>query len=210
MKILNFFKNYWYYYKVYVLIGIIVLGAAGFVIYEKASYKKPDMIIDCISDNVLFSPGDTDLICRDIENSENIKDINNDKTIKVAFNTYSAGASDNSLGADGGSAFEIVNIKMAVGNSAIIIADRDVLKRYDRYDIFTDLSDIAQKLNIPEEDRLYSSKGVLAGIRFDNRGIMKKHNLSGSEVFLTLRMPMESVDKKMTEQAPYVAEYMLR
>ena len=209
-KIIYFFKNYWYYYKIYAIIAAFVLFAAGITIYEKVTYEKPDMIIDCISDNLYLSPENIEAICVDIENSGCLEDINGDENVKVSLSAYSAGASDTTVGTDGGSAYELMEIKMAVGNSAIIVADKKVIERYEKYNIYKDISEIAEKLSVPGEDVLHSSNGTLIGIRVDNRGILNKLGLSGKEVFLTLRVPMDSTDDKMIEQAPAVAEYMLK
>ncbi len=209
-KIINFFKNYWYYYKTPAIVVAFILFLIGFIAYERLSFVKPDMIIDCISDNVYFTSNDIENICTNIENSGALQDINGDEKKKTVFNTYTASASQTSIGTEGGSTIELVGVKMAMGDSAIIVADRKVLEKYEKYNIYQDLSEIANKLYVPEEDRLYSSEGVLVGIRMDNRGIMKKLGIGHKEVFLTLRVSMESVDVEMAEQAPYVAEYMLK
>ncbi len=209
-KIKYFFKNYWYYYKFYAIGAAFILLLIGFTVYEKVTYVKPDMIIDCISDNMYLSPDNIEAICDYIESSGSLKDINGDENVKVSFGTYSAGATDTAVGIDGGSAYEMAEIKMAVGNSAIIIADKAVIERYEKYNIYKDISAIAKKLDVPQEDRLYSSKGALIGIRFDNRGIMKRLGVSGKEIFLSLRISMDSTDEEMIEQAPSVAEYILK
>ena len=209
-KIIYFFKNYWYYYKIYAIIAAFVLFAAGITIYEKVTYEKPDMIIDCLSDNLFLTSDTITAICEDIENSGCLEDINGDEKVKVSLSAYSAGASDTTVGTDGGSAYELMEIKMAVGNSAIIVADKKVLERYEKYNIYQDISDIAQKLGISEEDLYYSSEGAPVGVRLDNRDVFKKQGISCEDVFLAIRVQMDSVDEEMIEQAPAVAEYMLK
>ena len=87
---------------------------------------------------------------------------------------------------------------------------KKVIEKYEVYGIFKDLSEMADRLSIPEEDRIYYKDGTLVGIRIDNRGIIKRLGIPGKDVFLTLRIPMESTDEEMMDQAPNVAEYMLK
>ena len=209
-KIIKFFKNYWYYYKTPAIIVAFILLLTGVFVCERLSFVKPDMIIDCISDNLYLSPENIDAICEDIENSGSLKDIDEDEKVKVSLSPYSAGAADTTVGTGGGSAYELMGLRMAVGESAIIIADKKVIEKYEVYGIFKDLSEMADRLSIPEEDRIYYKDGTLVGIRIDNRGIIKRLGIPGKDVFLTLRIPTESTDEEMVEQAPNVAEYMLK
>ena len=209
-KIIYFFKNYWYYYKGFAIVAAFILFAVGFTVYERVTYVKPDMIIDCISDSLYLSLDNIEKICEDIEKSGALSDINGDEKIKTSLSTYSAGQSDTTVGTDGGSAYEIMEIKMAIGNSALIIADKKVLERYEKYNIYQDISDIAQKLGISEEDLYYSSEGAPVGVRLDNRDVFKKYGISSEDVFLAIRVQMDSVDEEMIEQAPNVAEYILK
>ena len=203
-------ENFWFYYKVHVIVAIAVAIVAGITIYDKISYVEPDFFIDCFTDGTYIAYDTAEEMGKEIAQEEFFIDINNDGNKRVNINVFSAGAEDKTTGMQGGSAYELMDLKMAVGNSAIVFADKSVLKRYENKGILKDISFIAEKAGMSGDDVYVSADGTLVGIKIDNTEFLKKHKVSGKDLYMALRVAVPTVDKEMTDLAPSVAEYILK
>ena len=173
-------ENFWYYYKIHVIVGICIAIVAGVTIYDKITYIEDDFLIDCFTDNTYINYDVAEAMAEEIANDEFFDDLNGDGHKKMSISVFSAGADDKTTGMQGGSAYELMNVKMAVGNAAMIFADKSVLKRFEKQGIFQDLGPISQSLGMSDENLYILPDGSVAGIKLDSAYIHLGKSLNGS------------------------------
>ncbi len=207
-------ENYWYYYKWHTIVGIIAALVIAYTIYDKVTYVKPDFEIDAVTD-CGFSYNSADTVENNLVSSGALDDINGDGKIKASVSYYTAGYSDEASKQADPSMMQIVQLRMAVGESPIILTDAAVTKVYEDQGVFTDITDLADRLGIADEKRLMSKDGKVIGINVAESTAFADTGIQTGELYLTLRAPTNDMKKnkaamKEFDNAEKIAEYLIK
>lgn len=207
-------ENYWYYYKWHTIVGIVALLVIVYTVYDKVTYIKPDFEIDAVTD-CGFSYNSADTIANSLASSGALDDINGDGKIKASVSYYTAGYSGEASKQADPSMMQIVQLRMAVGESPIILTDSTVAKVYEDQGVFADITDLADRLGIANEDRLASKDGKVIGINIAESAAFADTGIQTGELYLTLRNPTNDIKKnkkamKEFENAEKIAEYLIK
>ena len=206
-------ENFWYYYKWHVIVGIIAVTVAATSIYNAVTKIETDFTIDCIIDSGIDYAA-TGAMAAELEKSGVISDNNGDGNIKANVLHYQNGRDTSNLSTDG-SMSEAVQLRMGIGDAAIMVTEPYILDLYEKFDIFHDLTAIADEMNIPEENRYMSSdKSKVIAIDMKNSEFLKSLDLSPTDCYLAVRVlyrDWEDDEEKINqfENAQLVAKYML-
>lgn len=189
--------NFWYYYKWHVIIGIFVAVVLFFTIHDAVTNVDPDITIDCIMDSGI-SYMHTEALESDLEANAGINDNNGDENIKCTIAMAQTGRDPSTASADG-SMMQVVQLRMAVGESTIIITEPYILDLYQEHEIFGDMTAIADEMNIPEEKRYMSpDNSKVIAINIDDSEFLKKQGISSTDCFVSLRVL--NLDQQNNEQ----------
>lgn len=90
-------KTWWYYYKGYVIVGILILCGASLTVWEKVTAKKPDLSAVVITDPVL-SKEETNLLKDQL--SRILWDFNGDGEVLLEEHAYGKNPAQAVLGAE--------------------------------------------------------------------------------------------------------------
>ena len=175
----------WYYYKGYVAIVLVVVLAIGYTVFNKVTEVKDDFLIECISD-IGFDYDAAYTLADSLEQSGAVPDINGDGNVQVNVATYQTGLSGNK-NIDPQIA-QVAQLRMAVGEGAIIIADKKVFEVYDRYEMFKDISSIADELGIDESKVVKSSDGKVVGIGITDSKWLAESGVKYDGLYAALRV----------------------
>lgn len=206
--------NFWFYYKWHVIVGIFVVIIASVTIYDAVTKIHPDLIIDCVTDSNI-SHSHTPFITDDLEASGFVKDNNDDGNIAVQMTHTQTGRDPSTVSADG-SMMQVVQLRMAVGESSLIITEPYILELYDAHEIFYDLTEIADKMGIPRERRHMSEDGSkVTAINIDNTEFLSKLNIPTKDCFVAVRVlnlnQQDDEEKiKQFENAKEIMEYIAK
>lgn len=207
-------ENYWYYYKWHTIIGIIAALVIAYTVYDKVTYVKPDFEIDAVTD-CGFTYNSADMVENSLASSGTLDDINGDGKVKASVSYYTAGYSDEASKQADPSMMQIVQLRMAVGESPIILTDAAVVKVFDDQGVFMDITDLTDRLGIAQENRLISKDGAVIGINVAESTVFADTGIQTGELYLTLRNPTNDMKKnekamKQFDSAERIAEYLIR
>ncbi len=202
----------WYYYKGYVAIGIIVALAIGYTVFNKATEIKNDILIECISD-IGFDYDAAYTLANSLEQSGAVPDTNGDGNVKVTVSTYQTGLSG--IQKIDPQIAQVAQLRMAVGEGAIIIADKKVFEVYDSYNMFKDISPIANLFGIDKSKVVTSSDGKIIGIDITNSKWLADNGVKCNGLYAALRVINEdnASDKRLAAQfdaAQDILKYIVR
>ncbi len=201
-------SDIWYYYKGYVAIGLIVVLAIGYTVFNKVTEVKDDFLIECISD-IGFDYDAAYTLADSLEQSGAVPDINGDGNVRVNVATYQTGLSGNK-NIDPQIA-QVAQLRMAVGEGAIIIADKKVFEVYDRYEMFKDILSIADEFGIDESKIVKSSDGKVVGIGITDSKWLADDGVKYDGLYAALRvMNADNADDKSLAAQFAAAEDILK
>lgn len=206
-------ENFWYYYKWHVIVGIVAVIVAATSIYDAVTKTEPDLTIDCIIDSGIDYTYSGAMAAK-LEKSGVVADNNGDGHKSVNVQYYQTGRDTSNLSADG-SMTEAVQLRMGVGESAVIVTEPYILDLYGKFDIFYDMTAIADEMNISEQNRYKSADGTkVIAIDLKESKFLKDLGISADDCYICIRVIYE--DQKddqekinQFENAQLVAKYML-
>lgn len=204
------FSDWWYYYKIHVIVALVIVLGIGYSIYMDVTQQKIDMHIDCITD-MCFSSVQCNQLQNDLTQSDVIPDVDGDGAGIAQISSYIIGM-NNKQDVDAQN-IEVAQIRMTLGQSPIVITDKEVIKAYEHFEMFEDITNIAN--NVDAQDVIKDKQGNVIAVSLDNSEWLKKNNINIKGLYLTLRIP--SADITMDEQlikefenAKKVAEYIIK
>ena len=89
-------QNFWFYYKKHLLVGLAVLGVAGYLAFQSAATPEPDYHIGLVR-SIPFS--DAELHALEARFTAAAEDVNGDGEVLVQIHTYYVDLADDSLNA---------------------------------------------------------------------------------------------------------------
>ena len=206
--------NFWFYYKWHVIIGFIATIILIVTIHDAVTRVEPDISIDCILDAGI-TYGNTEILASDLEASGTVNDNNDDGKIKCQFTLAQTGRDPSAASADG-SMMQVVQLRMAVGESSLIMTEPYILDLYEDYEIFGDLTAIADEMNIPEDRRYMSSdKTKVNAIKIDDAEFLSKNGIKTKDCYVSLRILNINQEKdkeknKQFENAKNIIKYIIK
>lgn len=207
-------ENFWYYYKWHVIIGIFVFIVAATTIYDAVTRVDADISIDCILDHGINSQSAYEMEYI-LSTNAPVADNNGDGKIKLSVSHCETGRSQSSISA-GGSVVEAVQLKMAVGDSSIIITEPNIVELYESFEIYHDLTDIADEMNIPDDRRYMSFDGTkVIAISMEGTRLASDLGIDAKDCYLFVRVIYNDHKADQTkinqfENAKDLAKYMLK
>ena len=202
------FSDWWYYYKWYVIGACFVLAAIVITLYINSNKTGTDMYIECASDNCL-TVEQARAVAKTLNDSGVIDDVDGDGMGLCKLNTYQTGMN----GKNDAKNAEATQLKMLVGEAAIVFTDENVIKGYENQKTFKNISYLAEKF--PERKVITNESGDVVGICIDDCELFRQNNIRTNGMYLTMRNIPGDLKKdkklvKMFENADKVAEYILK
>lgn len=205
-------SDIWYYYKGYIAVGIVIVFAIAYTLYNGATSVKSDFLIECISD-IGFDYDAAYSLADGLSLSGAVPDLNDDGKCVADLKTYQTGLSGNQ-NIDPQMA-QITQLRMAVGEGAIIISDKKVFEVYDSYQMFKDISAIADEYGFDDNSVVKSSDGKVVGISITNSQWLKQNNIKCDGLYAALRVmnadnSNNQTLKKQFDSAEDILKYIIK
>ena len=110
---------------------------------------------------------------------------------------------------------QITQLRMAVGEGAIIISDKKVFEVYDSYQMFKDISAIADEYGFDDNSVVKSSDGKVVGISITNSQWLKQNNIKCDGLYAALRVmnadnSNNQTLKKQFDSAEDILKYIIK
>lgn len=180
-------KNFWYYYKWHIIIGIVVTFFIAYIASDMITNVNPDLSIDIIMDSG-FTYDVAEDVTRDLETNGVAKDNNGDGKIKSEVTIMQTGSDPSDMSGDT-SMMEIVQLRMTVGEASVIITEPYILDLYGKHDVFEDLTAIADEMNIPLHKRYMSEDGKkVVAINIDGCEFLSRKNIEAKDCYIAHRV----------------------
>ncbi len=204
-------EHYWFYYKWHTVIALLAALLIGYSVYSAVTQTKYDLYIDMMCKDISFDIAEN--IGRALEKSDAVKDINGDgekhvNTALVAFS--SAGDSSQDI-----QQMQVVQVRMLVGESTVLFVGNDFLDSYTEQGVFADITEIADRCNIPDEARFKDNSGATVAVRLKGNKLMFDSGTPAEDSYIAMRNISNEHKKdkdkvKEYEIAPGVIEYILK
>ncbi len=133
-------KNFWYYYRIHVIVGIIAIIVLGFTIHDCATRIDPDISADYIG-RLSFSDDKIEAFKQYF--AAMIKDADGKSGCNVGFVQHTV--VDTEKGGDAQMAMAIsqaIMIEMSVGESYLYFIGDEYIKQFEDAEILCDVSDL--------------------------------------------------------------------
>ncbi len=187
----EFWKNYWFYYRVHTIVGIIVILLVISTIVGIVTRVNPDIILLHIGTGVF--PEDQNV---QVESylSEKTPDLNEDGRQVADFQTLLFNEE-----VDPQMAFASMtkaDLEFAGGEFTIALVDESIAQRYINMEVFQDLSNYVEKLGLKPEQLQYSEDGsqpLLVNI-MDTR-LVQESGYQGPDLYMGLRIIPRDMEK---------------
>ena len=190
----EFWRNYWFYYRVHTIVGVIVALLIVGTIVSVVTRVNPDIYMMHIGSG-LFP--EEQLSQLETYVSEKTPDLNEDGTQVASFQTLLFNEE-----LDPQMAYATMtkaDLEFAGGDSTLILVDETIMQRYIDMEVFQDLTSYVQQNGIAAEKIIYSEDGsrpVLVNI-MDTR-LVAESGYQGPDLYLALRViPNDLANKKM-------------
>lgn len=194
----KWWENVWYYYKGFIIGGIIALAFIVFFLVECAMNVTADFTVTYIGG--LDAMGQIQAYQLEDEFSAITDDIDGDGHKKASFNvTYL----DKSAANDGMSAmFNSADIELAGGDSVVLLFDEEFLERYAEYG-FEDLSKYVEEFNVDESLLKRYDDGRVYAIQMSANPVFTKlEDIDTTKLYLTVR-PLRPNEKGKWQKKNY-------
>ena len=203
-------SDIWYYYKIHFFVAMAIIIAIVYTVYSTVTKVEPDFTIDCFSDTGITYEM-TDKLEELINSSGTVADVDGDEAVVTGVSSFPTGLSSPNGDPN---YIQVIQLRMAVGESPIIMAEPRVFEMYDASGVFMDITHIADECNIPDQDRLIFDGKVL-GIRVDNSKLFANNGFTSTDLFISLRTPTYDIQKnealmKAFGYAEDVAKYIIK
>lgn len=203
-------ENFWYYYKWHTIALIFVIILAGYTIRDAVTKVNYDFNIDIIGSAALPFES-TDKISQALEKSGAVADNYSDGKINVLTGLISVPAKGETTD---GTQEQVAQVKLAVGESVVIITDERYMKGFSDSGVYGDITSVADKAQIPQDRRYLSPDGKVMGVKLDGCKFFADMGLNTDGLYITKRIANKDAKKdeqKMKEynNADSVIEYIL-
>lgn len=205
----EWWSNTWYYYKWYLIGGIIALGFLIFFLAECVFTVQADFTMTYIGG--MEPMGQIDAYQLEDALAPVTEDINSDgnQKVRVSIIYLDRGTQSQEMAAN----FQMADLEMAGGDSVVFLFDSEYLERYSEYGYY-DLTEIAEKYQIPEEQLKRYEDGRVYAVNLAGNPVFEQvEDLKTEDLYLAVR-PLRENDrtdwqKKNHENGVFMAEYLL-
>ena len=203
-------SDIWYYYKIHFFVVLAIIIAIVYTVYTSVTRVEPDFTIDCLSDSGITYE-DADELGILLGDSGKVSDNDGDGQVYVKVSNYPTGLSSPTGDPN---YVQVIQLRMAVGETPIILAEPKVFEMYDDSGVFTDITHIADDCAIADEDRILHN-GAVIGIKIDNCALFEQNGFASKDLYLSLRTPTAAISKndellKSFDNADAVAKYIIK
>lgn len=200
------FKNFLYYnwQKIAAVIFVIVFV---FVTFRQCSQRvETDLGIMYVGEAVV---SDTlPELCSEIKNAAITSDADGDGKITLNSKSIVLPLSKEKMIEQ--QVPEQIQVEIISGENLLYILEKSTLISYAVDESFADITDIADKFNIPNESCLSYENGKIYAIPLDNNTLLKEKGIESGGMYLALRNYLDSdKDKIINLNAKRALEYIL-
>ncbi len=151
----DFWKNYWFYYKIHTICGIIALLLIVGSVYSCATRIDPDLTMMYIGESPLFLSEQMEY---DVNSflGKYVSDADGDGHCAVNLINLSMGDADPRVSQ--GSIYKF-DIEVAEGNPFIILTDDMSMSRYKRMGAFMTIDAFVEKYSVPDDKIIRDGDG---------------------------------------------------
>lgn len=202
----EFWRNYWFYYRVHTLVGIAVLIVVIMTAVSILTQVKPDITMMHIGGG-LFSEN----AVTQVENSvaETIPDINGDGKQVVSFQSMLFQQE-----ADPELSYAVMtkaDMEFIGGESTLVLVDESIMQRYIDMDVFADLTEYVPEGTAPELLKYSEDGSQILLVNVMNTELIRQSGYQGPDLYLGLRvLPHNMEDKDDMVQRAEVSTQILR
>lgn len=203
MKTKGGFKNFWDYNKGKVIAAIFLVGFIIFGITQCNMSPDSKFSILCASETDNYN-GDA-LIKKLSENIDFSKTDEGEQEISYKHINIPASKEEQSqLGT-----MENIQNRMINGDCSLLLFDEEMVHFYHEDEgVFVDLSEYADKYNIPKENRYMNIEGFVCAISVEGNKFLESASFNTDKMYVAIRVPKDGdVDKYTNAKA--ALEYIL-
>ncbi len=195
----EFWKNYWFYYRIHTIVGAIVLLLIISTIIGIVTRVNPDITVLHIGTGV-FPDGQNAQVTSYL--SEKTPDLNEDGKQVADFQTLLFNQEVDPQMAF--AAMTKADLEFAGGEFTIALVDESIAQRYINMGVFQDLSSYVENLGLSTEQLLYSEDGVQPLlVNIMDTQLVQESGYQGPDLYMGLRIIPRDMerDEKMMARA---------
>lgn len=174
------FANFWHYNKIKIISLILLIAFAIFGLSQCSYGTEVDFGILHVSE---VSGVSGDAFVEALKRDALISSANWEPNVEF-ISVYVP--SDPKLLPETG-ALEKIQIELINGNSTLFILDEETVYSYKDEDLFYDLTDIADKYDVPDEARYLGPNGEVIGISADGNAYLDACSLESDSLYMAIR-----------------------
>lgn len=205
----EFWQNVWFYYRIHIITGIIVLILIGYTVNEMVSRKDPDFAFMYLGSQTLDTEEKTEKFFE-----KYVTDVNGDGTVYP--NVLNLALGDGKDAQYTSAMMQKAELTLAADDTPMImLIDEDNIKRYVEMEAFAPIDKLVKKYGISEDKILYNGNKKAICIDVTGTEFAEKIGYIGSKkVYLGLQFKRENKknDKdylKLYAEAERIFEFIL-
>ena len=205
----EFWQNVWFYYRIHIITGIIVLILIGYTVNEMVSRKDPDFAFMYLGSQTLDTEEKTEKFFE-----KYVTDVNGDGTVYP--NVLNLALGDGKDAQYTSAMLQKAELTLAADDTPMImLIDEDNIKRYVEMEAFAPIDKLVKKHGISEDKILYNGNKKAVCIDVTGTEFAEKIGYIGSKkVYLGLQFKRENKknDKdylKLYAEAERIFEFIL-
>lgn len=146
----EFWQNVWFYYRIHIVVGIIILILIGYTVKEIAERKDPDFAFMYVGEQTLVNEEETQKFFE-----KYATDVNGDGTVYANVLNIALGTGDDVQYAS--ALMQKADITIAADeNPLILLIDEDNIERYKEMEAFEPIGEILKKHGADESKMLFN------------------------------------------------------
>ncbi|MBQ4526981.1 MAG: hypothetical protein II998_02810 [Clostridia bacterium] len=180
----NSFKNFWDYNKRKVIAGFFLIAFIIFAITQCNINPEQKFGILCISET--NNTDGTQLMAELKENIDFDKTEEGKQNLEYEHIYIPPTKADMvTLGTN-----ETIQARLLSGDASLLILDSETIYYYEAKGTFKDLTEVADKYNIPAEDRYLATDGSVCAISVDSNSFLKDCSIESEGLYVAIRYPL--------------------
>ncbi len=184
----EFWQNVWFYYRIHIIVGIIVLILIGYTVNEIAARKDPDFAFMYVGGQTLVNEEETQKFFE-----KYATDTNGDGTVYANVLNIALGEGDNAQYTS--ALIQKADVTIAADeNPFILLVDEDNIERYTNMEAFEPIGEILKKYGADENKMLFNEDKKPICLDVTGTKFTEKIGYNGSKkVYLGLQFKRQNM-----------------
>ena len=202
----NKFLNFLYYHwkKIILIIAVVMLFALTFVQCGENKKNETDFSVFYVSETDIM---DEEKFLNELNSCGIVKDSNNEGGMNIKIKTLYIPESKELMQEQG--IKEQLQLEFVTGECTLYILDSETIYENEIHGVFYDLTQLADKFEVPENKRYIASDGSVCAISLNGNEYLKNHGAPCDEQYLAIRYHDEDSKDPKISNALNMAEHIL-